>query len=88
MREYVWVLILQFAYAENTSQVKKEEISLPVEANPPIKGNRSYTVFDVTGQPKSFTPSFHVSCKKFDVFLLLIFVCQVQSLSRTISSIF
>ncbi|KAF8809712.1 hypothetical protein BYT27DRAFT_7222307 [Phlegmacium glaucopus] len=39
--------------------VKKEEISLPLETNPPIKGNRSYTVFDVTGKPESFTPSFH-----------------------------
>ena len=58
---------LQFAHAENTLQVKKEEISLPLKANPPIEGNRPYTAFDVTGEPKSFTPSFHVSCKKFNV---------------------
>jgi len=52
--------------------VKKEEISLPLKANPPIKGKSAYTVFDVMGEPKTFTPSFHVSCRKFDVFLLLI----------------
>ena len=73
IREYVWAFIPRFTYAENTLQVKEEEISLPLRANPPIKGNKSYTFFDVTGEPKLFTPSFHVSRKKFNVIPLLIF---------------
>ena len=60
LREYVGTFIFQSAFAENMLQVKKEKISLPLEMNPPIKGNRSYTVFDVTGKLESFTPSFHV----------------------------
>ena len=71
IREYVWVLLLHLAHADNTLQVKKEEISLPLEANPPFKGNKSYTVFNVTGVPRSFTPSFHVRHKRIPVFLLL-----------------
>lgn len=63
IREYVWQSILHFPDAEITLQVKMEEISLPTRANPQIKGTRSYTVYDVTGAPKTFTPSFHVSCK-------------------------
>src|SRR5277367_1400678 len=53
IREYVWTLSLPFAHADNTLQVKEEEISPPLKANPPIKGNRSYTAFDVTGTPRS-----------------------------------
>lgn len=42
--------------------MKKETISLPPDVNPPqIKGDQSYTVFDVEGKPVTFTPSFHVS---------------------------
>lgn len=59
-REYVRIFIFYSAYAEYRLQMKKESISLPLEANPPIKGNRSFTVYDVEGNPKSFTPSFHV----------------------------
>jgi len=51
--------------------VKREEISLPLEVNPPIDRGITYTIFDVTGQPVSFTPKFHVSCKKIDLYLLL-----------------
>jgi hypothetical protein len=61
IQEYVRTFIFQPAYTENTLQVKKEMISLPLETNPPIMGNRLYTVFDVTGKPESITPSFHVS---------------------------
>jgi hypothetical protein len=65
---------LRSAYAENTLQVKKEEISLPLETDPPvIKGNRSYTIFDVTGKPESLTPSFHVSQLKLSIFWSMIF---------------
>lgn len=50
------------AHAEYTLQVKKETISLSLELNPPIiMGDKSYTVFDVEGNPEMFTPSFHVS---------------------------
>lgn len=55
------LFVLQFFYAEITLQVKEEEISLPSQANPPIKGNRAYNVFDATGEPHAFIPSFHVS---------------------------
>jgi len=49
-------------YAEYMLQIKKETISLSLEMNPPvIKGDRSYTVFDVEGKPEQLTPSFHVS---------------------------
>ena len=71
IREYVWTFILQFTYAENTSQVKKEEISIPLETTPLVKGDISYTVFDVTGAPKALTPSFHVRSQKFQ-FLFVI----------------
>ena len=78
IREYVWALLLHLAHADNTLQVKKEEISLPLEANPPFKGNKSYTVFNVTGVPRSFTPSFHVRHKRIPVFLLLNFFAKFQ----------
>ena len=77
-REYVWTFLFQFAYAENTSQVKKEEISIPLETTPLVKGDRSYTVLDVTGEPKAFTPSFHVGCKSFNSFLLLNFFVKFK----------
>ena len=51
--------------------MKKEEISFSLETSPLIEGNKSYTIFDVTGQPKSFTPRFHVSLKMFNVFPIL-----------------
>ena len=41
-------------------------------SNPPIKGSRPYVIFDVTGKPVSFTPSFHVSYKMFNSIMLLI----------------
>ena len=85
---YVWTLSLPFAHADNTLQVKEEEISLPLKANPPIKGNRSYTAFDVTGTPRSFTPSFHVSCKNFPVFLLLNLFIKFEVYHRQFCQIF
>ncbi|KAF9473195.1 hypothetical protein BDN70DRAFT_937616 [Pholiota conissans] len=39
--------------------VKREEISLSTAANSPIKGNRTYTIFDVKGEPTLVAPSFH-----------------------------
>ncbi|KJA20592.1 hypothetical protein HYPSUDRAFT_142053, partial [Hypholoma sublateritium FD-334 SS-4] len=39
--------------------VKKEEISLPSQANPLISGNQTYKVFDAAGETHAFTPSFH-----------------------------
>lgn len=53
--------VLQPFYTEITFQVKKEEISLPLQANPLIKGNQTYNVFDAAGETHAFTPSFHVS---------------------------
>ena len=41
-------------YAENTLQVKKEEIS---ETTPMVKGDMSCTIFDVTGEPKALQVS-------------------------------
>ena len=64
-KEYVWNFFIHSAYtsyAEYILQIKKESISFSLEINPPIiKGEKSYTVFDVEGNPESFTPSFHVS---------------------------
>ena len=64
-KEYVWNFFMHSAYtsyAEYILQIKKESISFSLEINPPIiKGEKSYTVFDVEGNPESFTPSFHVS---------------------------
>jgi hypothetical protein len=64
-KEYVWNFFIHFAYAsyaEYILQMKKESISFSLDINPPIiKGKKSYTVFDVEGNPESFTPSFHVS---------------------------
>ncbi|KIJ95662.1 hypothetical protein K443DRAFT_11213, partial [Laccaria amethystina LaAM-08-1] len=39
--------------------VKKEQISLSLEASPLIDRDETYTVFDVIGQPVSFIPKFH-----------------------------
>jgi len=62
IKEYVCIFFFRFAYAEYTLQLKKETISLSLEMNPPIiKGDKSYTVFDVEGNSELFTPSFHVS---------------------------
>ena len=53
---------IYLAHAEYMLQMKKETISLSLELNPPIiKGDKSYTVFDVEGNPETFTPCFHVS---------------------------
>lgn len=55
------LFVLRFSCTDITLQVKKEELSLPSEANPPIKGNQAYNVFDAAGEPRAFIPSFHVS---------------------------
>jgi len=78
IREYVWTFILQLTYAENTLQVKKKQISIPLETTPLVKGDRSYTVFDVTGEPKAVTPSFHIRLQKFQFLLLLNFFVKFQ----------
>lgn len=67
-REYVRIFFFSSAHAEYMLQMKKEIISLPHETNPPIKGNKSFTVYDVEGNPESFTPSFHVSSYKWVIF--------------------
>jgi hypothetical protein len=51
--------------------VGKETISLPSETNPRIDGKKSYTVYDVMGNPESFTPSFHVSALHLNNFLMV-----------------
>ena len=54
---------IYLTHAEYMLQMKKEIISLSLELNPPIiKGDKSYTVFDVEDSPETFTPCFHVSC--------------------------
>ena len=67
-REYVRIFFFYSMYAKYWLQIKKESISLPLEMSPLIKGNRSVTVYDVEGNPKSFTPSFHVRNKKWEIF--------------------
>ena len=65
IKEYVWLPPppIYLTHAEYMLQMKKETISLSLELNPPIiKGDKSYTVFDVEGNPEMFTPCFHVSC--------------------------
>ncbi len=63
VKEYVYTFIFLYVCTDNILQRNAESISLETATNSPVKGNRSYTVFDVNGEPVSFTPSFHVSCK-------------------------
>ena len=63
-------------------QLKKEAVSLSLDMNPPIiKGDKSYTVFDVEGNPETFTPSFHVSCQIFQQNILDEHLYLVQCIS-------
>ena len=63
VKDYVCTFILLYECTDNILQREEESVSLEIATNPPVKGNRSYTIFDVTGEPVSFTPSFHVSFK-------------------------